>query len=71
MLPADRMLDVRYEDVVADLEEQARRMLAHCGLAWDPACLECGSYSLADFRAQLFEDRLRITFIPATCRLIY
>jgi hypothetical protein len=33
------VLDVRYEDVVADLEGQARRMLAYCGLAWDPACL--------------------------------
>jgi hypothetical protein len=25
--------------VVADLEGEARRMLAHCGLEWDPACL--------------------------------
>jgi tetratricopeptide (TPR) repeat protein len=39
VLPAGRMLDVRYEDVVADLEGQTRRMLAHCGLDWDPACL--------------------------------
>jgi tetratricopeptide (TPR) repeat protein len=39
VLPAGRILDVRYEDVVADLEGQARRMLAHCGLDWDPACL--------------------------------
>jgi hypothetical protein len=39
VLPAGRILDVRYEDVVADLEGQARRMLAHCGLAWDEACL--------------------------------
>jgi hypothetical protein len=33
------MQEVRYEDVVADLEGEARRILAHCGLAWDPACL--------------------------------
>jgi hypothetical protein len=33
------MIDVRYEDVVSDLEAQARRMLAHCGLAWEDACL--------------------------------
>jgi tetratricopeptide (TPR) repeat protein len=39
VLPAGRMLDVRYEDVVADLEGQARRMLAHCGLDWDASCL--------------------------------
>jgi hypothetical protein len=33
------MLEVRYEDVVQDLEGQARRLIAHCGLDWDPACL--------------------------------
>jgi hypothetical protein len=33
------MLKVRYEDVVADLEGQARRLVAHCGLAWDERCL--------------------------------
>ena len=27
------ILDVRYEDVVADLEIQARRIISHCGLA--------------------------------------
>ena len=32
VLPAGRMLDVRYEDVVADLETQARRIIAYCGL---------------------------------------
>ena len=40
VLPPGVMLEVRYEDVVADLEGQTRRMLSHCGLAWDPACLE-------------------------------
>jgi tetratricopeptide (TPR) repeat protein len=38
-LPTGLILDVGYEDVVADLDAQARRMLAHCGLAWDDACL--------------------------------
>jgi tetratricopeptide (TPR) repeat protein len=33
------MLDVQYEEVVRDLEGQARRIVAHCGLAWDDACL--------------------------------
>ena len=40
VLPAGVMLDVQYEDVVSDLEGQARRIIAHCGLAWDDACLE-------------------------------
>ena len=34
-LPADAMLEVAYEDVVNDLEGQARRMIDHCGLDWD------------------------------------
>ena len=39
LLPAGRILDVRYEDVVTDLEAQARRIVAHCGLEWDERCL--------------------------------
>ena len=39
VLPAGRILDVRYEDVVADLAGQARRMIAHCGLDWHDRCL--------------------------------
>jgi hypothetical protein len=39
VLPPGRILDVRYEDVVNDLEGQARRIVTHCGLDWDPQCL--------------------------------
>ncbi|MEX2450018.1 MAG: tetratricopeptide repeat protein [Rhodospirillales bacterium] len=35
-----RLLDVQYEDVVADLETQARRIVEQCGLPWDDACLD-------------------------------
>ncbi|HEX8794741.1 MAG TPA: sulfotransferase [Polyangiaceae bacterium] len=38
VLPADRWLDVRYEDVVAGPEAAARRLIAFCGLEWEPAC---------------------------------
>jgi tetratricopeptide (TPR) repeat protein len=38
-LPPGMMLDVQYEDLVADFEPQARRIIAHCGLEWDDACL--------------------------------
>ncbi len=34
-----RVLDVRYEDVVADLGGQVRKMLEFCGLPWEDACL--------------------------------
>jgi hypothetical protein len=34
-----RVLTVQYEDVVADLDTQARRMLDYCGLPWETGCL--------------------------------
>ncbi len=39
VLPETTMLQVQYEEIVDDLEGQARRIVAHCGLEWDPACL--------------------------------
>ena len=39
VLPPEVMLEVRYEDIVVDLESQARRLVKHCGLAWNAACL--------------------------------
>jgi hypothetical protein len=40
VLPSGRIVDVRYEDLVADLEGAARRIIAHCGLPWDARCLD-------------------------------
>lgn len=40
VLPADVVLEVPYERLVADLEGETRRILAHCGLDWDPRCLQ-------------------------------
>ena len=34
-----KVLRVQYEDVVADLEPQVRRLLDHCGLPFEEACL--------------------------------
>jgi len=39
VLPSGVMLEVQYEELVADLEGQARRIVDHCGLQWDEACL--------------------------------
>ncbi len=39
VLPAGTILQVRYEELVADFEPQIRRMLDFCGLAWDERCL--------------------------------
>jgi hypothetical protein len=38
-LPAERFLEVHYEDIVYHLEPQARRLVAFCGLEWNAACL--------------------------------
>lgn len=34
-----RILELRYEDLVADVEACSRTLVAHCGLEWDAACL--------------------------------
>jgi hypothetical protein len=39
VLPPGRMLEISYAAVVADVETAARRLVAFCGLKWDPRCL--------------------------------
>ncbi len=39
VLQPGRILDVRYEDLVGDLETQARRIIEHCELKWNRRCL--------------------------------
>jgi hypothetical protein len=39
VLPPSRILDVRYEDIVADPEREAGRLLDYLGLPWNSACL--------------------------------
>jgi hypothetical protein len=38
VLPQGAMLEVQYEELIADFEPQARRIIAYCGLEWDDAC---------------------------------
>ncbi len=40
VLPPDDILDVSYEEVVDDLEGQARRLIEYCGLPWDDRCID-------------------------------
>lgn len=42
-----RVLQLSYEALVADQEGQTRRLLDHCGLAWDAACLSFHENSAA------------------------
>jgi hypothetical protein len=39
VLPPGVMLEVQYEELVADFENSARRIVEFCGLDWDPRCL--------------------------------
>ena len=39
VLTPEVLLELRYEDVVGDLDGSVRRLLAFCGLPWDAACL--------------------------------
>jgi tetratricopeptide (TPR) repeat protein len=43
VIPESSYTEVRYEDVVEHTEREARRLLAFCGLSWDPKCLEFAS----------------------------
>lgn len=40
VLPANRFLDVQYEELVADQERVTRAMIEFCGMPWDDACLK-------------------------------
>lgn len=40
VLPADALLEVHYEDLVANFEPEVRRLLDFCGLEWEARCLE-------------------------------
>ncbi len=39
VLPPTRFIELQYEHLVADQEGESRRLLAFCGLDWDPQCL--------------------------------
>lgn len=38
-LPSDRFMQIRYEDIVFDQENQTRNLLRFCDLEWEEACL--------------------------------
>ena len=60
-----RVLRVQYEDLVEDLEGTVRRLLGHCGLGFEPACLEfhrsarsVGTASAQQVRQPLYREAL-------------
>jgi hypothetical protein len=59
------MLNVAYEDVVDNLEGEARRLIDYCGLPWDDRCLSfhktsrlVKTASAAQVRKPLFRSSL-------------
>lgn len=40
VLPAGRVLEVSYEDLVGDVEAVSRQIVAHCNVDWDSGCLD-------------------------------
>jgi thioredoxin-like negative regulator of GroEL len=58
-----RILQLRYEDLVADQEVESRRLFAHCGLGWTNAALDfhnntaaVATPSAAQVRRPMFRD---------------
>jgi tetratricopeptide (TPR) repeat protein len=61
VLPADALLEVPYEGLVADLESWSRKMLAFVELPWDPHCLEFHSTARTVVTASRWQVRQRIS----------
>jgi tetratricopeptide (TPR) repeat protein len=66
VLPPGATLDVTYEDVVDDLEGQARRLIDFCGLPWDQRCIHfhrsarpVRTASAVQVRQPLFRDSIQ------------
>lgn len=39
ILPAGSFYDIQYEDLVGDIDSEARRLVEYCGIGWDDNCL--------------------------------
>lgn len=40
VLPEGKLIEINYDELVADPETQSKRLIESIGLEWDPACLE-------------------------------
>ena len=59
-LPAGTLLDVPYEELVADQEAWTRRILEFIGLPWDPRCLTFQSTERTVVTASYWQVRQKI-----------
>lgn len=49
--------ELAYEDLVADVEGQTRKLLDHCGLDWEPACMQFHQSTAASTTASAAQVR--------------
>lgn len=56
-IPDMRFYDLDYERLVVDFENEARQLLAHCGLDWDPTCAKFEHNSAASTTASAAQVR--------------
>lgn len=56
-LPAERFLEIDYEDLVAHQEAVSRRLVAHAGLEWEDACLHFERNASASLTASAAQVR--------------
>ena len=61
ILPADSMLEVPYEELVADQEAWSRRLLEFIGLPWDARCLDFHRTERAVMTASNWQVRQKIS----------
>ena len=57
VLPPGRMLEIDYEETVADLESQARKLVDFVGMEWDDSCLSFHEHKRAVITAS--HDQVR------------
>jgi hypothetical protein len=60
VLPAEALLEVPYEELIAEQERWTRRMLEFCGLDFDPKCLAFYETDRVVITASRWQVRQRI-----------
>ena len=55
-----RIIDVKYEDLIEDLEGEARRLVADLGLDWEPDCLNFHENEAAAMTGSAVQVRQKI-----------
>lgn len=64
----NNIYDIQYEDLIADQETQTRKLLSHCDLEWDDACLNfyktqrvVTTTSLSQVRQPIYKSSVKLS----------